>query len=181
MPRRALKSYAHAQCGGSKGALYRETRQATGSYVVRIVIASAEFAPLPPHLPGYPDGQNIPTAIRMRFLRHGGIYQSDRGILKNQHPNPGWTPPPANVQTRARDRAGRTALSPIVLMSSGRLFLDRGARQQCPSPLRRRTQHISIAASRATIYHRTVNRVLTVCVSSGGQAQMLFNTAFFLF
>ncbi len=97
MPRRALKSYAHAQCGGSKGALYRETRQATGSYVVRIVIASAEFAPLPPHLPGYPDGQNIPTAIRMRFLRHGGIYQSDRGILKT------------NTQTRAGHRLPPTS------------------------------------------------------------------------
>ena len=40
-----------------KGALYRETLQATGCYVGRIVIATAEFAPMPPlHLPGYPGG-----------------------------------------------------------------------------------------------------------------------------
>ena len=45
--------------GGSKGALYRETLQATGFYVGRIVIASAEFAPMPPlHVPGYPGGFN---------------------------------------------------------------------------------------------------------------------------
>jgi len=40
-----------------KGALYRETLQATGSYMGRVVIATAEFAPMPPlHLPGYPGG-----------------------------------------------------------------------------------------------------------------------------
>ena len=38
-----------------KGALYRETQQATGFDMGRVVIATAEFAPLPPlHLPGYP-------------------------------------------------------------------------------------------------------------------------------
>jgi hypothetical protein len=54
----------------------------------------------------------IPTAIGMRFRRHNGIYQSDVGFF--QTANPSWTPPPANVQTRARERAGRIALSPIV-------------------------------------------------------------------
>lgn len=42
-------------------------------------IASAEFAPMPPSIPGYPGGL-IPTAIGMRFLRHHGIYQSDVGL-----------------------------------------------------------------------------------------------------
>jgi hypothetical protein len=162
MPQFAVVTSPHRHCGGSKGALYRETLQATGSYVVRIVIASAEFAPMPPRLPGYPGGQ-FPTAIGMRFLRHRGIYQSDVGLCKN--PNPSWTSPPANIQTRARERAGRIALSPIVLMSSGRLFLDRVARQHCPSPLRRHSQHISIAGSKGTIYHRTVSSVLTGCLT----------------
>ncbi len=108
--------------GGSKGALYRETLQATGFYVGRIVIATAEF------VPGYPGGL-IPMAIGMRFRRHHGIYQSDGGLFSN--PNSSWTLPPVNVQTRTRERAGRIALSPIVLMSSDRLFLDRVARQQC--------------------------------------------------
>jgi hypothetical protein len=166
MPPFTIANYPHRCCGGSKGALYRETLQATGSYVVRVVIASAEFAPMPPPLPGYPSG-SILTAIRMRFWRHHGIYPSDKGLLKNS--NPSWALPPANVQTRARERVGRTALSPIVLMSSGRLFLDRVARQHCPSPLRRHPQHISIAGSKKTIYHRTVTSVLTVCLSSGGK------------
>jgi hypothetical protein len=42
-------------------------------------IASTEFAPMPPSIPGYPGGL-IGTAIGMRFLRHHGIYQSDVGL-----------------------------------------------------------------------------------------------------
>ncbi len=38
-----------------QGALSRETLQATGFYMGRVVIATAEFAPMPPlHLPGLP-------------------------------------------------------------------------------------------------------------------------------
>ena len=71
----------------SKGALYRETLQATGCYVGRNVIATAEFAPMPPlHLPGYPGGF-IPTAIGMRFRRHDGIYRSD--VVRDQTPDTG--------------------------------------------------------------------------------------------
>ena len=158
----AIVAPPQRNCGGSKGAPYGETLQATGCYVVRIVIAPAEFAPMPPRVPGYPGGL-CPTAIGMRFFRHGGIYQSDVGFCPN--PSPSWTPPPANVQTRARERAGRSTPSPIVLMSSGRLFLDRVARQHCPSPLRRHTQNNSIDGSKGRIYHRTVSSVLTVCLT----------------
>jgi hypothetical protein len=105
----------------------------------------------------------IPTAIGMRFRRHDGIYQSDVRLFSTA--NPSWTPPPVNVQTRARERAGRNTLSPIVLMSSGRLFLDRVGRHQSPSPLHRRDQNNSIAESMGTNYHRTVTRVLTGCLS----------------
>jgi hypothetical protein len=68
---------------GSKGALYRETLQATGFYVGRVVIATAEFAPMPPSVPGYPGG-STPTAIGMRF---GGIAESINpmwALTKNQ-------------------------------------------------------------------------------------------------
>jgi hypothetical protein len=112
----------------------------------------------------------VSMAIGMRFQRHHGIYQSDVALFPTT--NPSWTPPPANVQTRARERVGRIALPPIVLMSSGRLFLDRVGRHQSPSPLHRRIQHNFIAALRATNYHRTVTSVLTVCVTPGGKPKM---------
>jgi hypothetical protein len=147
--------------GGSKGALYRETLQATGFYGGRIVIASAEFAPMPPSVPGYPGGPRS-DGHRLRFLRHGGIFHPMWGALKN--PNPSRTSPPANARFEPEKRAGRIALPPIVLMSSGRLFLDRVGRHQSPSPLRRQTQHIFIAGPKETIYHRTANSVLTGCL-----------------
>jgi len=76
----------------------------------------------------------------MRFRRHDRIYQSDVG--KNHFPNLNrgatasrqWAPDP-DFRTRREDRA-----LPIVPMSSDRLFLDRVARQHCPSPLHRRDQ-----------------------------------------
>jgi len=92
--------------GGSKGALYRETLQATGFYGGRVVIATAGFAPMPPSaLPGYPGGI-IPTAIGMRFRRHGGIYRSDVVQVKTKtktKPNPGSGPcrlPPVGPEPR---------------------------------------------------------------------------------
>ena len=158
--------------GGSKGALYRETLQATGFYVGRVVIATAGFAPMPPSaLPGYPGGI-IPTAIRMPFRRHGGIYRSDVVQDKSQKPNPGGGtgPPPASQpRTQVKERAGRTTLFSSSAMSSGRLFLDRVGRHQSPSLLHRHGQHNLIARPKETNYHRTANSVLTVCLSSGGR------------
>lgn len=162
MPRFVIAAYRRCSFGGSKGALYRETLQATGCYVGRVVIATAEFAPMPPSVPGYPGG-NDSDGRRMRFLRQGGIYQSDVGSLNPNHPN--RTSPPADVRVRARERAGRITLSPIVLMSSGRLFLEQVGRHQSLSPLHRRVQNNSIARSEGTIYHRTVDSVLTRCLT----------------
>ena len=54
----------------------------------RIVIATAEFAPMPPLQPGYPDSDGH----RMRFLRHDGIYRSDVVQHQTQEPNPGNGP-----------------------------------------------------------------------------------------
>jgi hypothetical protein len=81
----------------------------------------------------------------MRFLRHGGIYlvrwgfngkvktkpwARDRAASRRSAPNPG-------KRTRREDHAP----SHRPQMSSGRLFLDRVARQHCPSPLHRHEQH----------------------------------------
>ena len=161
----------HHMNGGSKGALYRETRQATGSYVVRIVIATAEFAPMPPHWPGYPGGL-ILTAIRMRFSRHGGIYlvrcgmktkpqAGSRAASRRSAPNPG-------------SRACREDRAPShrPQMSSGRLFLDRGARQQSPSPLHRQLHPKTVPGWGTMKWQRTVNSVLTICLSKRGKRSL---------
>jgi hypothetical protein len=82
-----LAACRRRRLGGGKGALYRETLQATGCYMGRIVIATAEFAPMPSlHLPGYPGG-HYSDSHRMRFLRHDGIYQSDGGFLRPKNPS----------------------------------------------------------------------------------------------
>ena len=77
----------------------------------------------------------------MRFLRHHGIYQSDvdKTFQNPAGPTPSRWSGPTRVN-RAR-REDRTPL--IVSMSSGRLILDRVARQHCPSPLHRQAQIIT--------------------------------------
>jgi hypothetical protein len=53
----------------------------------------------------------------------------------------GTVPPPAGrPRTQVEERVGRTTLCSSSAMSSDRLFLDRGARQHCPSPLHRHGQ-----------------------------------------
>jgi hypothetical protein len=150
---------------GGKGAHNRETLQTTGCYVGRIVIVPREFAPIPHAIAGL----SIPMAIRMRFLRHDGIYRSD--VVQNKtKPRGGTVPPPAGrPRAQVKERVGRTTLLSSSAMSSGRLFLDRVGRHQSPSPLHRHGQHNLIARPGRTNYHRTVNSVLTVCVTSGGR------------
>ena len=79
-------------------------------------------------------------APSLRFPRHGGIYQSDVAHLQ---PNPGAEAgrlPPVGPEAQVEERAGRSTLSLIVPMSSGRLFLDRVGRHQSPSPRHRHAQ-----------------------------------------
>ena len=122
--------------GGGKGAHNRETLQTTGFYVGRIVFVPREFAPIP-HAPA---GLAIPMAIRMRFLRHDGIYRSDV-VPTATNPGAGPLPPPAGrPRAQVKERVGRTTPFSSSAMSSGRLFLDRVARQHCPSPLHRHAQ-----------------------------------------
>ena len=87
------------------------------------------------------------------FLRHGRIFQSDVGKTASEPgPRSNRLPPIApdpSLRARREDRA-----LPIVPMSSDRLFLERVARQHCPSPLHRRDQinmHSGKAASKQDI------------------------------
>ena len=104
-------------------------------------------------------------ALEKRFFRHDGIYRSD----VSSHLLP--------LARRSRFRSGRrqgiehagkNVLFPSSAMSSGRLFLDRVARLQSPSPLHRPYQNKTIASAGERNYHRTVHSVLTVCLAKQG-------------
>ena len=76
-------------------------------------------------------------ALEMRLFRHGGIYRSDvSSHLINLLPGSRFT---VGSGPGYRTRRKNTPC-PSSAMSSGRLFLDRVARQHCPSPLHRHTQ-----------------------------------------
>src|ERR1051325_23934 len=55
-------------------------------------------------------------------------------------PEPAPTASRRSAPTQVEERDGRIAPFSSFAMSSGRLFLDRVARQHCPSPLHRHTQ-----------------------------------------
>jgi hypothetical protein len=78
----------------------------------------------------------IQRILGMRFLRYDGIYRSDAAI----QPGAGAPPPVGRRPGPGKERDGRSALCSSSAMSSDRLFLDRVARQQCPSPLHRHGQ-----------------------------------------
>jgi hypothetical protein len=62
--------------------------------------------------------------------------------------------PLVGPEARVKERAGRNPFLLIVLMSSGRLFLDRVDRHQSPSPLCRHEQsntHVSVAKRKGDI------------------------------
>jgi hypothetical protein len=58
-------------------------------------------------------------------------------------------------------------------MSSGRLFLDRGARQHCPSPLHRHPHPKTVPGWGTIENQRTANSVLTLCLSRGDNRNCL--------
>ncbi len=121
--------------GKAKFARYRETLRTSRppsrgySFIVR---GEFQTMPLSPHHHcGFPKHAGFPIA----FLRHRGIYRSDETWLVDnsaQGTASRWSGP-----SQVKERAGRTTACPSSAMSSDRLFLDRGARQHCPSPLHR--------------------------------------------
>ena len=114
--------------------------------------------------------------LGMRFFRHDGIYRSDRGHVKTilRLGLPGASrrsaTRPAAVTSRARLDAAPPSSS---AMSSGRLFLDRVARQQSPSPLHRQPHPKAVPGWGTIDFQRTANSVLTVCLSQGDNRTLL--------
>jgi hypothetical protein len=103
-------------------------------------------------------------ALRMRFLRHDGIYRSDVSSLLF---TPGACPAFRSGRCQGIGHAGKNMPCPSSAMSSGRLFLDRVARQLGP---------VSASPTRASYtldelvernYHRTASSGLTGCLSPG--------------
>ena len=77
----------------------------------------------------------IRRILEMRFLRHAesiGPMHSNLGRVRRL--------PLVGDQAPVKERDGRNALCSSSAMSSGRLFLDRVARQHCPPPLYRHAQ-----------------------------------------
>jgi hypothetical protein len=111
------------------------------------------------------------------FSRHGGIYLVRCGFKIKTKPRGGAVPPPAG-RPRAASRwsapspGKRTCREDRVLshrpqMSSGRLFLDRVARQQGPSPLHRHPDRKTVDEFKERIYHRTVTVFFPLCLTPG--------------
>ena len=91
------------------------------------------------------------------FFRHGRNLSVRCGVLIKA--TQAWTEshclPPAAPDPSQRTCREEHALL-IVQMSSGRLFLDRVARQHCPSPLHRQPDHKTLDRPIGTIYYRMV-------------------------
>ena len=106
--------------------------------------------------------------LSMRFLRHDGIYRSDMG---QKHLNPGVVRrlPLVGARAPVKGRDGRSAPCSLAssAMSSGWLFLDQVARQQRPSPLHQQLYPKTVPGWGTMKGQRTVNSVLTVCLSRG--------------
>ena len=103
-------------------------------------------------------------ALRMRFMRHGGIYRSDVSfLLFTLGPCPAFR----SGRCQGIGHAGKNMPCPSSAMSSGRLFLDgllaSIARLRFTGMIRIKLLPLRMEC----IYHRTVHCLLTVCLTSG--------------
>jgi hypothetical protein len=112
-----------------------------------------------PRLPGT---QSVPG------MRFSGMTESIGPMWsKRLQTGAGVPPPVGRPRCPAKGRDGRGAPYPSFAMSSGRLFLDRVARQQSPSPLHRQPDHKTLDESEERIYHRTVTAAFPSCLTRG--------------
>src|ERR1700733_14846147 len=105
----------------------------------------------------------------VRFFRHGGIYSSDVSFSFK----PGPTLTAFRPGTTQAFRAHRKVLRPTHRRDEFRPVIpQRDARQQSPSPLHRHAHPKSVPGSGTMNLQRTVNSVLTACVSPGDNPSM---------
>ena len=99
------------------------------------------FATIPSTPLGYGGAQPHSRSHRA-FLRYCGIYRPDRGLLL-QNLGRGTASRWSGPRQVTTECDGWSAPCPSSAMSSDRLFLDRVARQHCPSLLHRHAQTIT--------------------------------------
>ena len=95
-------------------------------------------------------------------------------VITSGKPRPGHRLPLVGPEPSCRTRQEEHALS-IVRDQFQSAIPQRVARQHCPRPLHRHGQHKAIAQSEGRIYHRTVNRVLTGCLTGRAHPSMLLH------
>ena len=100
----------------------------------------------------------------VRFFRHHGICRPMTGFL--HHLGRSTAPRPGSAQAACKD-------APEVLRPTRRrdeyrpAIPQRFARQHCPPPLHRHAHPNSVPGSATMVSQRTVNSVLTGCLSPG--------------
>jgi hypothetical protein len=105
--------------------------------------------------------------LYLRFLRHRGIFRSDVDCWDLESLGRGAASRGSAPGQAISGRDGRNTPCSSSTMSSGRLFLDRVARQHGPSPLHRQAHPKTVPGSGTMNLQRTANSVLTVCLSQG--------------
>jgi hypothetical protein len=99
----------------------------------------------------------------LRFLRHGGIYRPMYSCFKSlgrsTAPRPGSAQAVKDAPEVLRPTHRRDEFRPAIP--------QRVARQQSPPPLHRHAHPKSVPGSATMNLQRTVNSVLTVCLSPG--------------
>ena len=108
--------------------------------VSRKVISSKSICDDPFPATRFPQHQRTYRGPRYAFLEACRNLSVRCGFKTKTQPEPGSPASRQSAPTQIEERAGRITLFSSSAMSSGRLFLDRVARQQSPSPLHRHPQ-----------------------------------------
>jgi hypothetical protein len=99
----------------------------------------------------------------VRFFRHGGVYRPMCDLFESLTRSAAFRSGPGQTF-----RTHRKILRPTHRRDEPRSAIpQRVARQHCPSPLHRHAHPKSVPGSGTMNLQRTVNSVLTVCLSLG--------------
>ncbi len=115
---------------------------------------------------GRPSRRWYQTEGALECVFQGMPKLSIRCVVTSGQPRSGHRLPLVGPEPSCRTRQEEHALS-IVRDQFRSAIPPRVALRHCPLPLHRHGQNKAIAQSQGWIYHRTVNSVLTVCLTGG--------------